>query len=108
MLLLYRIALRKSIENVEHVEGGRTVPFNLLIAKRAETLAEMSACKRAGPASRWRNRFWNLRVVARLRGLIVRHSSSQACAKLTTTGRNRLKAKAARAGGGPGCDLRPA
>jgi hypothetical protein len=48
-----------------------------------------------GEGQKGRKRFWNLRVVARLRGLILRHSSSQTCAKLTTTRRNRPSVKAA-------------
>jgi len=55
----------------------------------------MSACKRSGPPLRWRNRFWNLPVVARLRGLSLRQAVSHAYAKLTTTRRNKLRAKAA-------------
>src|ERR1035437_4445600 len=70
-------------------------PFHFGNRQASGNLEKMSACKRAGPPWRWRKRFWNLRVVARLRGLSLRHSSSQTCAKLTTTRRNRLSAKAA-------------
>src|ERR1039457_5104368 len=70
-------------------------PFHFGNRQASGNLEKMSACKRAGPPLRWRKRFWNLRVVARLRGLSLRHSSSQTCAKLTTTRRNRLSAKAA-------------
>ena len=44
---------------------------------------------------RWRNRLRNLPVVARLRGLSLRPAVSHAYAKLTTTRRNKLRAKAA-------------
>ena len=93
--LNYKLMTQEGTKKLPGPGVCHDAPFHF--GKRQETgdLEKMSACKRSGPPSRRRKRFWNLRVVTRVRGFSLRHSSNQAWAKLTTTRRNRLKAKAA-------------